>query len=74
MEEFNEEHIKVNFGKRIRDLRNALEKSQPDLAYEADLSPDTVSRIELGKVNPTLTTIIKLANALNVEIWELIKY
>lgn len=46
--------------------------TQQELANRAGLSRDTISQIERGIANPTLETIILIANALNVDLNKLI--
>lgn len=67
-----DEHIKKEFGNRLRQLREKREWAQTDLAYEADIEPGYVSRLELGKANPSLTVIVALAMALECKLDELI--
>ena len=51
---------------RIERARNKI--SQLKLAELADVSLDTVSTIEREIANPTLSTIIAIAKALNVDL------
>jgi transcriptional regulator with XRE-family HTH domain len=52
------------FGAAVRDLRERRGLSQENLGFEAELDRTYVSGIERGVRNPTLTTIWKLAEAL----------
>lgn len=61
-------------GKRIQELRKAQGLSQDQIAERADISPNYLSRIERGKENPTLDMLIKLAHALDVEMWEMFDF
>lgn len=58
-------------GQRIKKLRKAKGLSQEDLAESIDKSVDTISNIERGKFSPRLDTSLELANALDVEPFEL---
>ena len=51
---------------RIERARNKI--SQLKLAELADVSLDTISTIEREIANPTLSTIVAIANALNVDL------
>ncbi len=62
------------FGITLRRLRKDANLSQEELALEADLQRNYVSLIELGKNQPTVTTIFKLAIALKISPSKLIKY
>jgi transcriptional regulator with XRE-family HTH domain len=55
----------VAFGKVIRQLRLEAGLTQEELGFEADLRRTYVSILELGQQQPSLTTILKLAKALN---------
>ena len=59
---------------KIKRLREKLGLSQEKLARLADVSNNTIINIEAGKQqNPTIETLKKIANALNVPIEDLIK-
>jgi transcriptional regulator with XRE-family HTH domain len=56
----------------VRRLRQDRDWSQERLAAEAgDLRQGLMSDIELGKANPTLTTLESIAGALGVSVGEL---
>lgn len=54
------------FGLVLRDLRKLRNMSQEELALESDLQRNYISLIERGINQPTITTIFKLAAALEV--------
>lgn len=60
--------IKIKFGQKVRDLRNAKGISQEKLAEFADLHRTYISSVEQGKRNVSLENIERLANALECEI------
>ena len=60
------------FGKALRDQRVKAGITQEQLGLEADLRRTFVSLLELGQQQPTITTIFKLAKALNLLPSELI--
>lgn len=61
-------------GKNIRKLRQEKGISQDKLSKLADISLNTVVKIELDQSpNPTLETIKKLAKALDVSLDDLIR-
>jgi len=62
------------FGSQIRKLRKARKLSMEALAFEADIELSQIHRIEKGKINPTLTTILLLADALAVTPAKLFDY
>jgi transcriptional regulator with XRE-family HTH domain len=57
----------------LRLLRNEREWSQEDLAAEADLHRTFVGAVERAERNISLDNIEKLAVALGVEPWTLLK-
>lgn len=63
--------IKRLIGMRIRDLRKSSGRSQEALAGEMGISPKYLSSIERGKENPTLDTLIRLAQSLDLDISEI---
>jgi transcriptional regulator with XRE-family HTH domain len=69
-----EDIIKKKFGANLRRLRDERDMTQTGLAFEAELEPSHISRIERGVTNTSLTTIVALAGALNVQPSELMKF
>ena len=64
----------VNIGKNIKKLREKEGISQDRLSKLADISSNTVAKMELDdSSNPTIETLQKIAKALNVEVDDLIK-
>lgn len=59
-------------GIKIRILRTKLKLSQEKLAELADLSKTSISTIERGESKPSIETLEKIANALNIELKELV--
>ena len=60
--------------KNLAKIRKEKGWSQEKLAQEAGISYNTLIKIERSGIkNPKIETIIKLANALNVKIDELIE-
>jgi transcriptional regulator with XRE-family HTH domain len=50
------------------------EMSQEALAIEADVPISQIGRIERGEVNPTLSTLQSLADALKLSLTELLGF
>ena len=65
-------NILVNFGERVREIRKEKGLSQEELAHKADLHRTYIGMIERAEKNITLLNIEKIANALEVNIKELI--
>ncbi len=68
------EEIKTLFGKRMKELRKNLGLSQDELAEKVDISSKYLSRIEMGQHFPSIDTLVKLANALNVELRDFFEF
>ena len=59
------------FGKRVRKLRIERGYSQEHLTNLCDVEASQISRIELGKINTSITHAKKIANALGMDLKEL---
>lgn len=55
----------IAFGRVLRRLRESAGLTQEQVGFEAELRRTYVSILELGQQQPSLTTILKLAQALN---------
>ena len=62
----------TDLGNNVRALRNALQLTQENLSETANISLKHLGEIERGRGNPTLTTLVALAGALNVPLPELV--
>ena len=58
----------LHISERIKILRGEKGLTQQKLAEKAEVSFATITKIERGIVNPFLTTLTKLAKALEVEL------
>jgi transcriptional regulator with XRE-family HTH domain len=61
------EQISTVFGQVLREQRNTRGLSQEGLALAADVDRTFVSQMERGIRQPTITTLMKLANALGIQ-------
>jgi len=61
-----------DFGQRLKALRKKRRQSQDQLATTTGLSVDTISNLERGALTTRLTTIAKIAKALDANIGDLI--
>jgi transcriptional regulator with XRE-family HTH domain len=60
-------------GENLRKLRLKKNMSQVDLATALNVDRAYISNIENGRMNPTLSTLEKIAGALGVSTSELVK-
>lgn len=72
MAQRSEDDLKI-FGENLRNIRKSKKLSTEKLANIAELELVQISRIELGKTNPKLSTIFALARALEISPAELFK-
>ena len=70
--ETNSEILKV-FGQNVRAIRKDKNMSQEELAFKADLHRTYIGMIERAEKNITLLNIEKIANALDININNLLK-
>lgn len=65
----------ILIGKRIQDFREKRELSQVDLAGKVLGRIDTtnISRIESGRTNVTVFTLLRLAKALDITLEDIVK-
>lgn len=61
-------------GNRIREVRLSKGMSLETLAFETGLEYSQVSRIELGKINTSVSHLFLIASALKVKPGELIDF
>ena len=61
-----------NLGKAIRQARRQKKMTQEDLAELAGVNPKHLGEVELGKANPTVLFLLKLASALGLETSDLL--
>lgn len=62
----NEKFIK-EFGKRLRLIRKEKGLSQETLAHLSDLELSQINRIELGKINTSLSHVAAICGALEIQ-------
>jgi transcriptional regulator with XRE-family HTH domain len=58
--------------RNVRTLREGRGESQQGFAQRAGFNRTNLNRLENGLRDPTLPTLVKIANALGVEPWELL--
>ena len=61
----------MSIGEKIREIRISKGMTQKELAAKLDTTQQNLAQYENGKRNPKLMTIQKIADALNVELDEL---
>jgi DNA-binding XRE family transcriptional regulator len=64
----NNDKFLKEFGKNLKKLRLEKGLTTRKFADEADIAHSAVGRLESGLSNPTITTLIRIADALGVDI------
>lgn len=64
----------VKMGLHIRSIRESRGISQEQLAADADIPYSSVNEIESGKTNPTIASLMALAEALEISLSALLDY
>lgn len=59
-------------GAAVRELRARRGLSQEWLGFKADLHRNYIGAIERGQINPTLRTLMRLADGLGFQVSELV--
>lgn len=67
----NSPEISKKIGQKIKSLRLEQKISQQDLAAACNFEKSNLARIESGRTNPTVGTLEKISQALNVPISKL---
>ena len=62
-----------DFGENLRAARKAQGYSQESFAHAVDLDRTYIGGIERGERNPGLKTVVRIADALEIEVVELFK-
>jgi len=70
---FDEEGLKL-LAKRLKEIRSEKGLSQEELAYRSEITLSQIARIETVRINPTVSTIFKIARTLEVPLSELFNF
>lgn len=62
------EDWRIIVGRNVRRLRQSAKLTQEQLAFEAQIDLTYAGGIERGKRNPSLLVMVRIANALNVDL------
>ncbi|MFH6935761.1 helix-turn-helix transcriptional regulator [Flavobacterium sp. FlaQc-30] len=70
---FDQEGLEL-LAKRLKEIRSEKGISQEELAYRSEITLSQIARIETVRINPTVSTIFKIARALEVRPSELFNF
>ncbi|GAB5527401.1 MAG: hypothetical protein Roseis2KO_52730 [Roseivirga sp.] len=68
------EQLKKKVGQRIVELRTKKGWSQSDLARACNKDRQAMEKLENGKVNPTLYSLLEISKALEVPLKKLVDF
>lgn len=68
----NKEDLLIAIGKNIKNIREEKNISQAELAARCNYEKSNMSRIESGKTNLTIGTLLNIAESLNTTIVKII--
>mgnify|MGYP000756540153 FL=1 len=71
--EFLKKELLLKLGTNIRSLRMQLGISQEELAFKIDSARNFIGCIERAEKSPTIFTLFRIAQALNVKLEVLVK-
>ncbi len=60
--------------KRIKELRKLNNLTQDDLSANSGIARSTIGNLETAQNDIVLSKLEKIAEALNIELWELLKF
>lgn len=70
---FDEEAVRA-FAIQLKTLREKKGMSQQMLSDAAEIALSQIGRIETAQINPTISTLVRLAEALEIELNELFDF
>ncbi|PJJ09824.1 helix-turn-helix protein [Flavobacterium sp. 1] len=70
---FDEEGLRL-LAKRIKEIRSNKGITQEELSYRSELTLSQIARIETVKTNPTISTVFKIIQSLEVSLNEFFSF
>ena len=58
-------------GNKLKTLRTKKGLTLKDLGYKIDKDPQSISRVEMGDINPTYLYLLELCKGLEIDISEI---
>ncbi len=68
------DELKKNIGQRIVELRTQKGWNQSELARACGKDRQAIEKLENGKVNPTLYSLLEIANTLEISLKKLVDF
>ena len=70
----SKEAFLISLGIHLRQIRESKNFSQQSLADTSNLPKTTIGRIERAEISATITTLVKIADALEIEPMQLLNF
>ncbi|MBO9584382.1 MAG: helix-turn-helix transcriptional regulator [Flavobacterium sp.] len=70
---FDQEGLEL-LAKRLKEIRSEKGISQEELAYRSEITLSQIARIETVRINPTVSTLFKIARTLEIPLSELFNF
>ena len=64
----------IMFGRHLAEMRRVRDISQEQLSFDAEISLSTLSKIERGVLNISISNVFKISKALNLHYKELFDF
>jgi putative transcriptional regulator len=58
-------------GQKLKKIRQSKGLTLKELGYKIDKDPQSISRVEMGDINPTYLYLLQLCEGLEIEVKEL---
>lgn len=68
-----EEEFILRLGERIAEVRKAKGYTQVSFSEKSGMHRTALAKIENGRVNPTIVILYRIAEILEIELYELVK-
>lgn len=68
------ESLLKKVGERIKEIRESKKISKEELGFRIESHRPLITRIEKGELNSKINTLNAIAEALDIELWELLKF
>ena len=73
-QEHSDKEYLIALGKKIKEVRLLKKLSQTEIAYRCGFDKSNFNTIESGKRNVTVSSLLKIAKALDISLIDLFKF
>ena len=72
LNERNQDDLRI-LGNKLKLLRKSKGLTLKELGYRINKDPQSISRVEMGDINPTYLYLVELSKGLEIELLEIFK-